>query len=115
MLLKKYNFVALASAQNENVLKMRIESFGHGRFKHSFSQIEEDSNLREILIFVPLPKKKATRKKTIIVMMKRKMKKAKRLEKFGLMVKYSISIAPQGKMEFESAKHARKQGAFQFI
>jgi hypothetical protein len=36
----------LESEQNENVLKMRIESFGHGRFKHSFSQIEEeDSNL----------------------------------------------------------------------
>jgi len=37
------------------------------------------------------------------------------LEKFGSMVKYSISIAPQGKMEFESAKHARKQGKFQFV
>jgi hypothetical protein len=64
---------------------------------------------------VPLPKKKATRKKTILGMMKRKMRKAKRLEKFELIVKYSISIAPQGKLEFESAKHARKQGEFQFV
>jgi len=63
----------------------------------------------------PLPKKKATRKKTIVGMMKRKMRKAKRLEKFELMAKYSISIAPQGKLEFESAKHARKQGEFQFV
>jgi len=111
LLLIKTNFAALASAQNENVLKMRIESYGHGGFKHSFSQIEEDSNLRKILKLVPLPKKKATRKKTIVGM----MRKAKRLEKFGWMVKYSISIAPQGKMEFESAKHARKQGEFQFV
>jgi hypothetical protein len=48
-------------------------------------------------------------------MMKRKMRKAKRLKNFGLMVGYSILIAPQGKMEFEFAKHARKQGKFQFI
>jgi len=48
-------------------------------------------------------------------MMKSKMGKAKGLENFGLMVKYSILIAPQGKMEFESAKYARKQGEFQFI
>jgi hypothetical protein len=109
---KKNNFATLASAQNENVLKMRIEGFGPGRFKDSFSQIKEDSNLRKILKLVPLPKKRATRKKTIIVMMKRKMRKPKRLEKFGLMMKYSILIAPQGEMEFESAKHARKQVKF---
>ncbi len=77
--------------------------------------MEEDSNLRGIFKLVPLPTKRATRKKTIVVMMKSKMGKAKGLENFGLMVKYSILIAPQGKMEFESAKYARKQGEFQFI
>jgi hypothetical protein len=77
--------------------------------------MEEDSNLRELFKLVPLPTKRATRKKTIVVMMKSKMGKAKGLENFGSMVKYSILIAPQGKMEFEYAKYARKQGEFQFI
>ncbi len=34
---KKNNVATLESEQNENVLKMRIESFGVGRFKRSFS------------------------------------------------------------------------------
>jgi hypothetical protein len=59
--------------------------------------MEEDSNLQEIFKLVPLPTKRATRKKTIVVMMKSKIGKAKRLENFGSMVKYSILIAPPGK------------------
>jgi hypothetical protein len=40
--------------------------------------MEEDSNLRELFKLVPLPTKRATRKKTILVMMKSRMGKAKR-------------------------------------
>jgi hypothetical protein len=33
-------FLALENAQNESVSKMRIKSFGHGRLKCPFSQVE---------------------------------------------------------------------------
>jgi hypothetical protein len=39
--------------------------------------MEEDSNLRELFKLVPLPTKRATRKKTILVMMKSKMGRQK--------------------------------------
>jgi hypothetical protein len=38
-------FLALGSAQNKSVSEMRIESFGHGRFKCPFSQVERDLDL----------------------------------------------------------------------
>jgi hypothetical protein len=41
--------------------KMRIKSFGHGVLKCSFSQVEGDLDLQEILKLTPLPKKR-TRK-----------------------------------------------------
>ncbi len=34
-------FPILGNVQNEGVSKVRIESFGHGGLKHSFSQVEE--------------------------------------------------------------------------
>ncbi len=42
---------------------MRKEIFGHGRLKHSFSQVEGDLNFQEISRHAPLPKKIATKKK----------------------------------------------------
>jgi hypothetical protein len=42
---RRNTFLALGSAQNESVSEMRIESFGHGRFKCPFSQVERDLDL----------------------------------------------------------------------
>jgi hypothetical protein len=38
-------FLTFANEQNESVSKVQRESFGHGRLKHPFSQVEGDLNL----------------------------------------------------------------------
>jgi hypothetical protein len=45
MLVWRNTFLALESAQNESVTEMRIKSFGHGRLKCPFSQVERDLDL----------------------------------------------------------------------
>jgi hypothetical protein len=42
--------------------KMRTKSFGHGRLKCPFSQVEGDLDLQEILKLTPLPKKEQGRR-----------------------------------------------------
>jgi hypothetical protein len=63
-------FLVLGNAQNDGVLEMRTIFFGHAWLKHSFSQVEGDLDLQEILKLAPLPKKIATNKKVTIVTMK---------------------------------------------
>jgi hypothetical protein len=38
-------FRVLGNVQNDGVLKVRTECFGHARLKHSFSQLEKNLNL----------------------------------------------------------------------
>jgi hypothetical protein len=38
-------FLTLTNAQNGSVSKMKVESFGHGRLKHPFSQVQGDLDL----------------------------------------------------------------------
>jgi hypothetical protein len=38
-------FLTFANAQNGSVSKMKVESFGHGRLKHPFSQVQKDLDL----------------------------------------------------------------------
>ncbi len=55
--------------------------------------MEKDLDLQEILKPAPLPKKRATKKKTTIVTMKKEDeegKRPKRLEKIGWMVEFYI-------------------------
>jgi len=37
----KGHILVLANPQNKNVSKMKIKCFGHGRLKHTFSQVEK--------------------------------------------------------------------------
>jgi hypothetical protein len=50
---------------------MRIENFGYGKLKHSFSQIKRYLDLQEISKPTPFPRKR-TRKQVVVVMMKKK-------------------------------------------
>jgi hypothetical protein len=42
---RRKTFLTFANEQNESVSKVKRESFGHGRLKHPFSQVERDLNL----------------------------------------------------------------------
>jgi hypothetical protein len=42
---------------------MNTKKFGYGRLKCSFSQVEGDFNLKEILKLIPIPKRRVTKKK----------------------------------------------------
>jgi hypothetical protein len=70
-------FSILASAKNESVLKMKMEKFGHGRLEHPLSQIEENLDLQEIFKSAPFPKKILTRKKMIVITIKKKYEESK--------------------------------------
>jgi hypothetical protein len=59
---------------------MRIESFGYGRLKQSFSQIKRYLDLLEISKLTPFHKKR-TRKKVVVVMMKKKDVENEKVEK----------------------------------
>ncbi len=73
-------FSILGNVQNEGVSKVKIESFGHGSLKHSFSQVEEDLDLQKILKPTPLPKKIVVKKKVAIIRMK---EEGEKVEKAG--------------------------------
>ncbi len=75
--------VVARNVQNEGVSKVKTESFGHGGLKHSFSQVEGDLDLQKILKLVPLPKKRATKKKATIVIMKEEDEEGEKVEKVG--------------------------------
>jgi hypothetical protein len=45
---------------------MKIETFGHRRFKCPFSQVERDWDLQNFLTQTPLPKKKTSKKAIVI-------------------------------------------------
>ncbi len=60
---------------------MKIESLGNPMLKHSFSQVEGDLDLQEIFKLTPLPKKRATKKKMAIVIMKREDEEGEKVEK----------------------------------
>ncbi len=97
---------------------MRTKSFGHAGLKHSFSQVEKDLDLQEILKLAPLPKKRATKKKTTIVTMKKEDEEGEKAEKAGKNwadggVLHLIAL--RGEMELEFTKNAKKQGKFQLI
>ncbi len=83
VVIQRHAFLVIKNAQNEGVSEMRTKVFGHGGLKCSFSQMEGDLDFQKIRKLVPFPKKKATKKKTIIVTMKRKMRKVRRLENLG--------------------------------
>ncbi len=94
---------------------MRIESFGHGGLKHSFSQVEGDLDLQEILKPTPLPKKITTKKKTSIVTMKEEDEDDEKVGKNWVDGEVLHLIALQGGMELESTKNVKKQDKFQLI
>ncbi len=83
VVIQRRAFLVIRNAQNEGVLEMRTKFFGHGGLKCSFSQMEGDLDFQKIGKLVPFPKKKTTKRKVIIVTMKRKMRKVRRLEKLG--------------------------------
>jgi hypothetical protein len=58
--------------------------------KHQFSQVERDLDLQEIPKPIHIFKKRAPKKKLVVV--KAKMKKVKKLKRFGWMVKYYTSL-----------------------
>jgi hypothetical protein len=58
-------FTILENVQNDGVSKVKTKSFGHARLKHSFSQVEGDLDLQEVLKMAPLPKKRTTKKKVV--------------------------------------------------
>jgi hypothetical protein len=83
-------FSTLANAQNEY---MKIESFGHGRSKHRFSQVQGYLDLWKILKLALLPKKRATRKKKVVVLeVKKEDEKNERAKNIGQVMKYYISL-----------------------
>jgi hypothetical protein len=43
---QRSTFLVLGNVQNESISKVRIESFGHGGLKHSFSQVKGDLDLQ---------------------------------------------------------------------
>jgi hypothetical protein len=88
-------FSILGNVQNEGVSKVKIESFGHGSLKHSFSQVEGDLDLQEILKLAPLPKKIVIKKKVTIITMKEEDEEGEKVEKAGKiwgMMKFYISL-----------------------
>jgi len=89
VVVERMHFFALANAQNESFSEMRIESFGYGRLKHSFSQIKRYLDLLEISKLTPFPKKR-TKGKVVVVMMKKKDIENEKVEKNLWMVKYYI-------------------------
>jgi hypothetical protein len=74
--------VVARNAQNEGVLEVRTYNFGHGRLKHSFSQVESDLDLQEIPKPTPLPKNIATKKKATIGIMKEEDDEGEKVGKF---------------------------------
>jgi hypothetical protein len=50
-------FPILGNVQNEGVSKVRIENFGHGVLKHSFSQVEEIWTYKKSLNQLPFLKR----------------------------------------------------------
>jgi hypothetical protein len=60
---------------------VKIESLGHARLKHTFSQVEGDLDLQEIFKLILFPKKRATKKKVAIVTMKREDEEGEKVEK----------------------------------
>jgi hypothetical protein len=42
---------------------MNTKKIGYGRLKCSFSQVEGDLNLKEILKLIPIPRRRVTKKK----------------------------------------------------
>ncbi len=63
-------FIVIGNVQNQGVLEVRTNVFGHGGLKHLFSQVEGNLDLQEIPKSAPLPKKITTKRKAIIVTMK---------------------------------------------
>ncbi len=90
---------------------MRIESFGHARLKHPFSQVEEDLDLKEIPKLAPLPKKRATKKNMAIVTTKEEDEEGEKAGKIWADGEVLHLIA----MELEFTKNAKKQSKFQLI
>jgi hypothetical protein len=60
---------------------MKTKSFGNERLKCLFSQVQGDSDLQNIFERIPLSKKRATRKKAIVIMM---IEKSERIGKFWM-------------------------------
>jgi hypothetical protein len=46
IVVRRSTFLVLGNIQNENISKVRIESFGHGGLKQSFSQVKGDLDLQ---------------------------------------------------------------------
>ncbi len=84
----------------------------NGGLKHQFSQVEGDLDVQKILKPVSIPKKRAPRKKVIVV--KDKNEKGDKAKKNWVDGQLHL-IALRGKMELEFAKNARKNVNFVFI
>jgi hypothetical protein len=81
VVVQRYACLVLGNAQNEGVLEMKTKVFGHGGLKCSFSQMEGDLDLQEIHKLAPLPKKKVTKKKAIIITMKVESEEGEKVRK----------------------------------
>jgi hypothetical protein len=115
VVVQKSAFIVLENAQNDDVSKMKTKSFAHTRLKESFSQVEGDLDFQEVPKPTPLPKKRATKKKMVIVTMKEEGEKAKKAGKNCANGEVLLLIALQGEMELEFTKNAKKQVKFQLI
>jgi hypothetical protein len=61
---------------------MNTKKFGYGRLKCSFSQVEGNFNLKEILKLIPIPKRRVTKKRRKRLYLQwKKMRKMSGLEK----------------------------------
>jgi hypothetical protein len=101
-------FLVLGNAQNDGVLEVRTKSFGHTWLKHSFSQVEGDLDLQEILKLAPLPKKITINKKVTIVIVKEEDEEGEKVGKKWAYGEVLHMIALRREMEFEFTKNAKK-------
>ncbi len=104
MIARKNAFSALPSAWNEGELEGGAKS---GGLKCQFSQVEVDLDLQEILKLVPIPMKRAPKKK--LVVMKDEDEGGDKVGQNWVDVEILRLIVLKGEMELIFAKNAKKK------